>query len=64
MLHELERMMNAGMKIELLPSMEGIYRVDIIVDEKAYHGTSSFSLVQAIENAQQSVYSDAGDSAQ
>lgn len=51
MLHELERMLDAGMKIELLPSIEGIYRVNIIADEKVHHGTSSFSLVQAIENA-------------
>jgi len=60
--HELERMMSAGMKIELLPSVEGVYEVNIIVGEKTFHGSSSFSLVQAIENAEQSVHSDAGDS--
>lgn len=61
--HDLERMMSAGMKIELLPSAQGVYKVKIISGKKAHHGESPFSLVQAIENAQQKMHPTLGESA-
>ena len=61
--HDLERMMSAGMKIELLPSIKGVYKVRIISGKKVYRGGSPFGLVQAIENAQQKMYPTLGESA-
>ena len=54
-IHELERMALGGWSVEILPANDGVYLVRIKIDDKEFLGSSGFSLMQAIENAEAKV---------